>query len=117
VKRQELFDRLAGHGQMQRGTITGFRGSWLSGIAYLEIDGVGVPCENAPTVRALEGAFGDVIAEGHTVSQEAIVGKEIYYSMDGFVLCAFTPVDDPEMLSEIDPADFGIQTSVDKEED
>ena len=102
---------------MRRGVIGGFRGSWGSGLGYLIIDGVGVPCENAPTVRALEGAFGDVIAEGHTVSQKGIVGKEIYYSMDGFVLCGFTPVDDPEMQSEIDPADFGIQTSVDEEED
>ena len=104
---------------MRRGTITGFSGHWLSGIGYLLVDGVAVPCENAPTVRALEGAFGDVIAEGHTVSQETIVGKEIYYSMDdmGLVLDGFTPVDEPGWDDEMDPADFGIQTSVDKEVD
>ena len=117
--RQELFDRLVERGEVRRGTITGFRGSWMSGIGYLLVDGVGVACENAPTVRALDACFGDVIAEGHTVSQEAIIGKEIYYSMDdmGLVLGGFTPVDEPGWDDEIDPAGFGIQTSVDKEVD
>ena len=119
MKRQELFDLLVERGEMRRGTITGFSGHWLSGIGYLLVDGVGVPCENAPTVRALDACFGDVIAEGHTVSQETIVGKEIYYSMDdlGLVLGGFTPVDELVWDDEVDPADFGIQTSVDKEID
>jgi hypothetical protein len=117
MTRQELFDLLVERDEMRRGTITGFRGSWMSGLGYLLIDGVGVPCDNAPTVRAIDGCFGDVIAEGHTVNQKVIVGKEIYYSMDGFVLGGFTPVDDLKMQSEVDPDDFGIQTSVDKEVD
>ena len=119
MKRYELFDKLVEKGEMRRGVIRGFRGSWMSGLGYLLIDGVGVPCENAPTVRALDACFGDVIAPGHTVSQEAIIGREIYYSMDemGLVLGGFTPVDEPGWDDEIDPADFGIQTSVDKEVD
>ena len=81
---------------MKKGTITGFRGSWGSGIGYLIIDGVPVPCENASTVRALEGAFGDVIAEGHSVSQDRFKdGLEVYYSVDDLgMLDGFTPVDD-----------------------
>lgn len=85
---------------MRKGTITSFRGSWGSGLGYLVIDEVPVPCENAQTVRALEGAFGDVIAPGHSVNQEAIVGQEIYYSVDELgILDGFTPVEDapPEL--------------------
>jgi len=112
VKRQELLDRLVGQGQMHRGTITGFRGSWLSGIGYLEIDGVPIPRDNAPTVRALEAAFGNVINEGHTVNQSAIIGKEIYWSMDGFVLGGFTPVgEELGVDEEVDTADFGVGTN------
>ena len=119
MTRQELFDLLVEKGDMHRGTITGFQGTWGSGLGCLLVDYVRVLCENAPTVRALEGAFGDVIAPGHTVNQEAIIGREIYYSMDdlGLVLGGFTPVDEPGWDDEIDPADFGIQTSVDKEVD
>jgi|MudIll2142460700_1097286.scaffolds.fasta_scaffold92359_3 hypothetical protein len=39
----------------------------------------------------LSGCFGNVIAVGHTVNQKAIRGKDIVYSMDGFVLEGFTP--------------------------
>ncbi len=117
MTRQELFDLLVERGEMRRGVITGFSGHWLSGIGYLLVDNAPVPCENAPTVRALDACFGDVIAEGHTVNQEAIIGKEIYWSMYGFVLGGFTPVDELVWDDEIDPADFGIQTSVDKEVD
>ena len=94
--------------QVNRGTIQAFGGSWLSGLGYLLIDDVeqgpvSVPCENAPTVRALEACFGDVIGEGHTVDHEGgHVGKEVFYSMDemGLVLAAFTPVEDasPELV-------------------
>ena len=88
---------------MKKGTITGFGGSWLSGIGYLEIDNVPVPCENAPTVRALDGAFGDVIAAGHTVDQDAVIGKVIYYSTDDMgLLDGFTP--EEEATPEIEEA-------------
>jgi len=88
---------------VRRGTIKRFGGSWGSGLGFLEIEdseGAGVeqvPCENAATVRALEGAFGDVIAEGHCVNPEGgHVGQEIYWSYDetGLVLASFTPVDE-----------------------
>jgi hypothetical protein len=39
----------------------------------------------------LRGCFSNVIAVGHTVNQKAIRGKDIVYSMDGFVLEGFTP--------------------------
>ena len=65
---------------IEKGTILGFSGSWGSGIGYLEIkrsDGIidNVPCDNAPTDRALDAAYGDVITAEHTVNQEAIKGK------------------------------------------
>jgi len=87
--------------EVYRGKIIGFRGSWLSGLATLIVEDfdrgeIAIPCDNGATVRALEDAFGNVIAEGHTVNNEAIQGKEIYYSMDdmGLVLGGFTPVED-----------------------
>jgi hypothetical protein len=81
--------------EILKGTITAFGGSWGSGLGFLAIDGIGIPCDNAPTVRALEGAFGDVIAPNHSVNQAAIIGKEIYYSVDDIgVLDGFTPVDE-----------------------
>lgn len=94
---------------LYKGKITGFRGSWLSGLASLvledEYGGVMmVHCENAQTVRCLDGAFGDVIEEpDHTVKPDGgHIGKWIYYSMDpmGLVLEGFTPVDDapPELV-------------------
>lgn len=92
---------------IQKGTIIRFEGSWLSGLATLVIrkeDGTidRVPCENGPTVRALHRAFGNVISRGHTVSNRAIEGKEIFYSRDDMdlVLGGFTPVEmvSPELL-------------------
>lgn len=52
--------------RIEKGMIREFHGSWMSGLGTLVIeDELGcihhVPCDNAPTVRALEGAFGDVI--------------------------------------------------------
>lgn len=87
---------------IMKGTIERFVGSWGSGLGYLVIDGVSVPCENGPTVRALDACFGDVITFGHSVNQEAIKGKEIYWSYDefGLILGGFTPVEDadPEVV-------------------
>ena len=85
---------------MRKGKILAFHGSWQSGLAQLEIQDSEtgavelVPCDNAPTVRALASAFPDVIGSGHTVNQKAIAGKEIYWSLDvmGLVLGGFTPV-------------------------
>lgn len=87
--------------KIEKGKIVEFRGSWMSGLATLVLrDDAGslveVPCENAATVRAFDACFGDVIADGHSVNQDAIKDKEIYWSYDGFglVLGGFTPVDD-----------------------
>jgi len=58
-----------------------------------------VPCDNAPTVRALDRAFGNVISKNHTMNNKAIEGKEIYYVLDdmGLVLAGFVPL---EMASQ-----------------
>ena len=92
--------------KIETGTILGFQGSWSSGLAWLIVkDHSGrerhLNCENAATVRALDDAFGDVITPAHCVNQEAIRGKEIYYSVGDFgLLEAFTPVDEagPELI-------------------
>ena len=85
---------------IEKGKIIEFRGTWLSGLGYWVIEDSktgtirNVTCENAPTVRALEGAFGDVITPGHSVDpQGGHVGKEIYFSCDDLgLLDGFTPV-------------------------
>lgn len=70
-----------------KGTILGFYGSWGSGIATLSIktetgEHKNIPCENAPTVRALDAMFGNVIDSGHTLNIDAIKDKKIEYKMD-----------------------------------
>ena len=78
----------------KHGVIGGFSGNCGSGLGFLIIDGQAVPCDNAATVRALEACFGGVIAPGHTVAQETIVGKEIRYSVSPWgTLEAFSPVE------------------------
>lgn len=91
---------------MYRGTIKGFEGSWGSGIAFLlvdrEIDREAapererIPCDNGPTVRALDAAYPGFIAEGHTVDSSAITEHEIYYAYDdmGLMLAGFSPVEE-----------------------
>jgi hypothetical protein len=64
---------------IRKGTIEGFSGTWDSDLGYLVIDGTPIPCENAPTVQALDRMFGDVIGPGHTVNDEALRGKRIVY--------------------------------------
>lgn len=81
-----------------KGKIVGFSGSYGSGIATLMIERGGVVeavhCENAPTVRALEHAFGNVIGAGHSVKKDAgFMNKEIYFTMEFGILASFTPVE------------------------
>lgn len=95
-----------------KGCITGFRGSWGSGIGYLFVEDEEeslhiISCENAPTVRALDACFGNVIGDGHIVRNDdeaGYVNQWIYYSLDdmGLILEAFTPVDDAseELVAE-----------------
>ena len=95
--------------EIRKGKLVQFRGSWGSGLGYLEIKdsetGVTerVPCDNGATVRALEAAFGDVITPGHTANGDGYRGQEVYWSYDelGLVLGGFTPVDDasPELVN------------------
>lgn len=84
---------------MREGEILDFQGSWHSGLATLVVrDPSGrvqrIPCDNAPTVRALDAAFGGVITEGHCVDVESIRGQWIRYGMDdlGLVLGWIEPI-------------------------
>jgi len=94
---------------MRRGIIKQFRGSWGSGIGYLDIEdsetGIieSVPCENAPTVRALEVCFGKVITPGHSADGTGYKDKEIYWDYDelGLVLGGFSPVEKEEEQYEV----------------
>ncbi len=87
---------------IHKGKIVALHGSWGSGLATLIIDDVDlgtqmIPCENGQTVRSLENAFGDVIGDAHNIKEDGgHIGKEIYYSTDGFILDGFTPVDDAQ---------------------
>lgn len=89
---------------MRKGIIKQFRGSWGSGIGYLDIEDLetgiteSVPCENAPTVRALEACFGKVITPGHSADGIGYKDKEIYWDYDelGSVLGGFSPVEEKE---------------------
>lgn len=90
---------------IRKGKLKGFRGNWMSGLAYLVIEDSEsgmteeVMCENGSTVRALEGCFGNVIGDAHCVEPDERAGfydKEVYWNMDemGLILAGFTPVDD-----------------------
>jgi hypothetical protein len=72
---------------MRTGTIKDFRGSWGSGIAtlVLEVDGhvKHIHCENAPTVRALQAMFPDVIVAGQTIDVPSLVDREVEFEIDG----------------------------------
>jgi len=86
-----------------KGTLVGFGGNWMSGIGQLFFsDRPAVMCENAATVRALQGAYGDVIDEGHCASIKS--PREIVYSVDDMgLLLGFTPVGEwtgPEIPEE-----------------
>jgi len=78
-----------------KGKLKAFRGSWGSGLGFLEFyDRAPVPCENAPTVRALDSCFGDFIAANHSIDNTAIAGREIAFSVDAIgVLFGFTPLE------------------------
>jgi hypothetical protein len=77
---------------MKEATIIGFYGSWSSGLATLRVIEDGqekdIPCDNAPTVRALDAMFPGFIMPGHVITNAAIRGKKIKYCMDdmGIVL-------------------------------
>lgn len=82
-----------------RGTIRGFGGVPMSGLATLVIENENgmmeyVNCDNGQTVRSLENAFGDVIGNSHNVKEDGgHIGQDIYYHID-FLGCLewFIPV-------------------------
>lgn len=83
--------------EIRKGTILGFEGSWLSGLASLVVKDAEtgeverLSCENTGTARALDAAFGDVIQEGHMVEAPQ---KEIYWMAGEYVdLGSFMPVE------------------------
>ena len=88
---------------MNRGVIKQFRGSWSSGIAYLDIEDSetqiiqSILCENTSTVRALEAAFGNTITIGHTANGDGYKDREISWHLDGMGLLLewFAPVEEP----------------------
>ena len=87
---------------MISGKIIGFSGSWGSGIAMLSIEHddkttKDYPCENAEMVRALDDAFGNVIADGHSVDVNAIIGKRIEFEMTDYgIIAGFNKLDEDE---------------------
>ncbi len=96
---------------IKKGIIKGFRGSLGSGLGFLLIQDSktdiveSIPCDNAPTVRALESAFGNVNDEGHAVKQKAgFVDKEIFWEFGDFVMAGFVPVEEatPELIKQFE---------------
>jgi len=84
----------------RKGKVIGFGGSWGSGLGTLSIEDEegyihNIPCDNGPTVRALEDAFGNFITENHTVDTKSIKGKKIFYEITDYgLLAGFTPEDE-----------------------
>ena len=93
--------------KVRRGELVGFSGSWSSGIGILCIqeDGVeeviGVPCENAPTVRCLSAFFPGLIRSGHTVNVQVIKGERVVFA-----------VDDLGVLATVIPESYADSTEV-----
>lgn len=78
-----------------RGKLEAFSGFWGSGIGFLVIDGVPIPCENGATVRALEACFGNVVMSDHRASSENFKGREVVFLVDDFgLLLGFTPIEE-----------------------
>lgn len=84
-----------------RGRILVFHGSWSSGLAALEVllangETRSIYCENAPTIRALDACFGNVIRPNHTVAIPAEAqDRELVLTVDELgILLAFTPIED-----------------------
>jgi len=103
--------------EIQKGKIINFIGSWGSGIAQLEIQKdsgliININCENTSTVRALDGAFGNVIDNNHSVNNKAIKGKEIFFSVSEWgILEGFTPVEEAstELLEQFNKQNKGVK--------
>ena len=124
--------------EIQKGIITGFSGSWMSGLGYIHIQdsdepwiNQSIPCDNASTVRALDARFGNVIGPGHTVNNDpeqrrdengrflpkpGHLGKEIFWSYDeiGMIFGGFTPVEEasPELVEAYETQSDQVDTDL-----
>lgn len=89
----------------KRGFIEDFRGNYYSGLGVIQISGEVINCENAQTVRSLEGCFGGIIGPQHTASiPDHVRSREVVYSVDDMgILLGFTPIEEwtgPEIPPE-----------------
>jgi len=92
--------------QIYLGTIRGFQGSWMSGLATLILEDENgqmnyVSCDNGTTARSLEMAFGNVLGNAHNVKENGgHIGQKIFYVIDYMnVMEWFIPIDEaPEEL-------------------
>ena len=106
-------------GSVKKGRIDGLGGSHGSGLAKLYIeteDGlITVPCDNGPTVRALDAAFPGFIQSNHSFDNQIIKGRPIAYVMDdmGLILGAFVLISD--ICMECGPFKPGCSDCEDKE--
>jgi hypothetical protein len=81
----------------KEGVITGFVGTYGSGLGYLFVDGDPIPCENTTTVRALADAFSLRLSSNFMFDVSKIVGRPIRYDVDKFgTLMWFMPVEPEE---------------------
>lgn len=91
------------------GVIERFAGSWGSGLGWLTISGETVPCENGPTVRALENAFGGVIRDGHTAEVPEDLPEVVWWMDDmGLVLGGFCLAEEWNDLGYPEIPDWGL---------
>jgi hypothetical protein len=94
--------------EIKFGKILSFEGSWNSGIAYLVVKTENrievIPADSGCLGRALVDAFGsEVYGKGHSVNNEAIYGKKIFYGLTRWgTLEGFTPLEEAsaELISE-----------------
>ena len=81
-----------------KGKIIGFASSFKTGMATLFIkrdDGEGhvIMCESAPTVKALQKTFGNVVSRDNTIKKNGgHINKKIYYCLNAVgILSCFVP--------------------------
>lgn len=93
---------------VKKGQIKDFSGTWGSGIAILKVKLdtgkiMNIPSDNAPTVRALESAFGNIISAGHKADIKNAKNKWIFFELtDWGTLKGFVPEGEasPELLED-----------------
>ena len=103
---------------LYRDKIESFNGSWGSGIASLLFEsGRSIPCENAPTARALISMV-DCSSPGHSIDNSKLRGLDIVYAYDemGLVLGGFNLYN--EYLWDCNPEiEIGSQIEIEENEE